>query len=51
MKASELIKELKETIKDYWDVDVVVQYRDAWWAYYWYDDCIDLEFKDWKMIL
>lgn len=51
MKISELIKELEDTLEKVWDLQVVVQYRDEWWPYYWYDyDCAPI-IKNWKVVL
>lgn len=35
MKISEIIRTMETTLQLHWDLEVVVQYRDAWWSYHW----------------
>ena len=51
MQISELIQQLQSIQEKNWDIQVVVQYRDDWWNYYWYDENLDMIIQDWKIIL
>ena len=51
MKISELIEQLQSVQQAHWDIQVVVQYRDEWWEYNWYDTYIWNIIKDWNIIL
>lgn len=51
MEVSELIEKLQSIKEKEWDIQVVVQSRDGWWCYHWYDDDVEPIFRDWKIIL
>lgn len=51
MKISEMINNLESILQANWDLEVVVQYRDSWWEYYWQDDYCTPNVIEWKVIL